>query len=120
MRFSIHEMSGEKYIRCVPSDEPICSERQALDLLGACCEYDVGRIMLPDGALGEAFFRLGTGVAGAILQKLTNYQTRVAIVIEDETAVKGKFREFITECNRGGGVHFFQNEEAAAVWLAGQ
>lgn len=119
MQISVHEMNGLKYIRCTAPDEPIRSERQALDLLGACYEYDTGRIMLPDGTLGEEFFRLGTGVAGAILQKLTNYQTRVAIVIEEETAVKGKFREFITECNRGGGVRFFENEEAAAEWLTG-
>lgn len=119
MEFSVNEVNGIKYIRCAAQGEPIRSERQALDLLGACYEYDTGRIMLPGGVLGEEFFRLGTGVAGAILQKLTNYQTRVAIVIRDEIMIKGKFREFVAECNRGGGVRFFQNEAAAAEWLAG-
>lgn len=58
--------------------------------------------------LSPDFFRLSTGLAGAVLQKCTNYSFRLAIVgdISAHTAKSGPLRDFVYESNKRGDVRF--------------
>ena len=70
-------------------------------------------------ALADDFFQLRTGLAGSVLQKFVNYNIKVAVVLTDQQKVQGKFKEFITEANKGNRFRVFGSEEEAENWLAG-
>ena len=65
-------------------------------------------VVIPVARLSPDFFRLASGLAGAILQKFTNYQLRVAIVgdISAYAENSAPLRDFVRESNRRGDVRF--------------
>ncbi len=109
--------NGDSYLECVPTERWIQREADALDLIAACIENDTSQLMLHAGCLSEDFYRLRTGLAGAVLQKFTDYHIRVAAVIPSEIASQGHFSEMVSEANRGNSFHVFQTREAAERWL---
>jgi pimeloyl-ACP methyl ester carboxylesterase len=68
-------------------------------------------------SLGAAFFDLKTGIAGEMLQKFSNYRTRLAIVGDFENVQSRSLRDFIRESNRGSTVRFTGSLESALPWL---
>jgi hypothetical protein len=86
----------------------IASESDALDVIGEALGQQTELIIIPAARLPPEFFRLSTGLAGAILQKFTNYQLRVAIVgdISTYTERSAPLADFVGESNRGGAVRF--------------
>ncbi|HZY51247.1 MAG TPA: DUF4180 domain-containing protein [Devosia sp.] len=90
----------------------IASEADVLDVLGEL--YGTGHdiVVIPVARLSPDFFRLGTGLAGALLQKFTNYHLRVAIVgdISAYTDKSAPLRDFVRESNRRGQVRFLASE----------
>lgn len=97
----------------VPAEGPqIASEADALDLIGEAGFSGADTLVIPVSRLSPDFFRLSTGLAGAILQKCTNYRLRVAIVgdISEYTANSGPLRDFVYESNRHGAVRFLASE----------
>lgn len=97
----------------VPAEGPqIASEADALDLIGEAGFSGADTLVIPVSRLSPDFFRLSTGLAGAILQKCTNYRLRVAIVgdISEYTAKSGPLRDFVYESNRHGAVRFLASE----------
>src|SRR5438045_2385535 len=88
-----------------PDGPIIASERDATDIIGeAFGRGDVDLVIIPVERLSPEFFRLASGLAGAVLQKFTTYQLRVAIV-GDISAFTGKsvpLRDFVRESNRRG------------------
>jgi len=93
----------------LPSDGPlIATEDDGRDLIGEAFGRGADLVVIPAARLSPEFFRLGSGLAGTILQKFTNYQLRVAIV-GDISAYTGKsapLRDFVHESNRRGEVRF--------------
>lgn len=86
----------------------IASERDATDIIGETFGTGTDLVAIPVARLSPDFFRLGTGLAGAILQKFTTYQLRVAIVgdISAFTEKSAPLRDFVRESNRRGDVRF--------------
>jgi hypothetical protein len=68
--------------------------------------------VIPVARLSPEFFRLSSGLAGAVLQKFTNYQIRVAIIgeISEYTGKSAPLRDFVAESNRRGQVRFLASE----------
>jgi hypothetical protein len=60
------------------------------------------------------FFRLRTGVAGDILQKVSNYRLRLGIIGDFSAEASPSLRDFIRESNRAGQVRFVPSVDA---WL---
>jgi hypothetical protein len=89
------------------------TERDAVDLIAACAGKET--IVIPVEDLDEDFFRLRTGVAGAMLQKFVNYRKRVVIVgdVSRWTEASDAFRDFVIEANRGNSIQFVANLPAA-------
>lgn len=87
---------------------PIASEADALDLIGEAGVAGASRVVIPVRRLAPDFFRLDTGLAGAILQKCTNYRLAVVIVgdIAPQLAASSALRDFVRESNRQGAVRF--------------
>ena len=106
-------------LECLPGEERLAGERQALDLVAACGENGTDRLMLHADNLTEDFYRLRTGVAGEILLKFSTYRIRVAAVLTSELVDQGRFREMVLEANRGDQFRVFYDREAAEHWLTG-
>lgn len=97
------------------------SAQDMLDLI-ATLNYQHGcsRLVLKKEQLAPDFFDLRTGLAGEVLQKVTNYHAALAIV-GDFSAVGSKaLRDFITESNRGTRVFFVPDTETATQKLRHQ
>jgi len=97
----------------IPADGPIiASEADFLDLVGNAAYSGAERIVVPAGRLSPDFFRLSTGLAGAILQKCSTYQLKVVIVgdISEYTARSGPLRDFVYESNLRGDVRFIATD----------
>jgi len=100
---------------------PIAAEQDALDLIGETYGQDVELILIPVSRLTPDFFRLRTGLAGNIIQKLVNYGLRCAIIgdIAAHVGTSAPLADFVRESNRGGRVLFLPDRAALAVRLGG-
>ena len=105
------------YISCLPGEGQVSGEQEALELVGACGENGTRLLLLQEGALSEDFFRLRTGVAGAVMLKFSTYRLRVAAVISPEWVRRGKFEDMVLETNRGDQFRVFSTPEQAEAWL---
>lgn len=78
------------------------------DFISAGWDAEADRLVIPTSRLSPDFFKLSTGLAGAVLQKCTNCNFRVAIVgdIAEYTAKSGPLRDFVYESNKRGDVRF--------------
>ncbi len=89
------------------------------------CEQDVFALMSVPGPglvfgqddLAPEFFDLRNGLAGAILQKLINYQLAAAIVVAPEHGLGERATQLLAEHARHPLVRAFDNEQAACQWL---
>ncbi|MDP2791478.1 MAG: DUF4180 domain-containing protein [Rectinemataceae bacterium] len=59
--------------------------------------------------ISEKFFDLKTGMAGEVLQKVSNYRKRLIILGDFEKVESKSLRDFIYESNRTGKVLFVKN-----------
>ncbi|MNH98256.1 hypothetical protein D3C87_881140 [compost metagenome] len=92
----------------------ITDVQSALDLMATVrYEADSNRIILHKRAICEEFFDLKTRLAGEILQKFVNYQTKIAIVGDFSTYSSKSLRDFIYECNNGTDIFFVRSEDEA-------
>jgi len=88
------------------------------DLIGAA--FSVDGLLLTEADLGPEFFRLGSGVAGELFQKLVNYRVPTALVLADFAAHGERFAELAYEHSRHPSVRFVTTEAAARDWLNSQ
>jgi hypothetical protein len=101
-----------------PADGPVLrAEGDVLELI-----FEAGRsgafwVAIPVSRLGEEFFQLRTGLAGAILQKFVNYRTGLAVVgdIARYTAASESFSGLVRESNRGRQVRFVPDLDSLDV-----
>ena len=77
-----------------------------------------GGLVVDEKDLSPDFFDLRTGFAGEVLQKFTNYRTRLAIVVADANAYGGRFGELAYEHRTHSAVRFFATAQLARQWLA--
>ena len=84
-------------------------DRDAVDLIAeAHYEHQAEWVLLPVDLLPPDFFRLQTGVAGAIAQKFVNYRMHLAIVgdVSAHEDVSEAFRDWVREANEGRNLWF--------------
>ena len=60
--------------------DPISTPDDASDLVGAAWSHQANLITVPVERLDPESFRLSTGIAGEIMQKLVNYRLRLAVI----------------------------------------
>lgn len=88
-----------------------------MDAVAACFERGAQALLMDRPSLPPAFFDLRTGVAGELVQKLTQYGIRLACVVPDLEDQPERFQEFARESNRGLRVRFFASRAEAAAWF---
>lgn len=87
------------------------------DLMGECLGAD--GLLLTDAELGPDVFVLRTGILGELMQKLTNYRVRTAVVVPDPAAHGPRFQELALEHREHRLIRFFPTREGALAWLSG-
>lgn len=111
----IHKDTGS-YLSLPPSGKLILTEHDGLDLISLCAERGTRSLMIHGERLPDDFFVLKTGLAGAILQKLTIYGIKTAVILTEER-LNERFSEFAHESNQGRVFGVFDNPEDAEAWL---
>jgi len=108
--YSLH---GVQVLECAPDGEKLKSERDAIDLIGEAGRHGAILVVIPVERLDDDFFRLRTGIAGAIVQKFVTYRLRLAIVgdISWHVSESAALRDFVRETNRGAQVWFVASRE---------
>lgn len=84
-------------------------DRDAVDLIAeAHYEHQAEWVLLPVDLLPAGFFRLQTGMAGAIAQKFVNYRMKLAIVgdVSAHEDASEAFRDWVGETNEGRDLWF--------------
>lgn len=83
--------------------------------------FSEGGLILNGEKLGKEFFDLRTGLAGALFQKFTNYQQKLAIVLDDNEISEDRFRELVLEHSNHPNIRFFESGEEgnaqAVKWI---
>ena len=120
MPFKLQTVGQMHYIEADPTDFIIRNERDLLDLVSACIEYDTNQVLLHEANFSPEFFDLKTKLAGELFQKLANYHLRGAGLISFDKITSDRFKELIFESNRGNLFRFFEDKAAAEKWLAGE
>ncbi len=81
-------------------------------------ETNCNKIALNKDAIVEDFFILSKGLAGEILQKFVNYQTKFAIYGDYSKYTSKPLKDFIYESNNGKDIFFAKNEDEAIDMLS--
>jgi DNA-binding PadR family transcriptional regulator len=116
MTCQLIEKNHQRYIFLSPPGKPIQTETDVIELITVCFENNAGFLLIHGERFSDDFLRLQTGIAGAALQKFATYRIKVAAVI-DEKRMGGKFKEFLTESNKGNIFRNFTRIEEAEHWL---
>lgn len=89
-----------------------------VELIGTCFEQQARSVLLYPENLPARFFDLSSGEAGTILQKLRNYQMRLAVVEAPGTDPHSTaFQALMREEMRDNYFHIFADRDAALTWL---
>lgn len=118
MDYRVNHEGERKFIEVIPGSDGVEDAQDALELVVICHENDTNLVMLYEDNLSPDFFRLKSGVAGDILQKLVNYHIKTALVMDTARIGEGRFKEMMLEANQGSHFRVFDNKMHAAAWLA--
>src|SRR5918995_6659882 len=112
----IDDRSGIRVLHLDAEGEPISTPDDASDLVGTAWSHNASLIAVPAERLDPEFFRLRSGIAGEITQKLVNYRLRLAVIgdITKQVKASGALRDYVWESNAGDHVWFVDDEAALA------
>ena len=116
----IRIISGHAAYVCAQDGPSLADDHGLSSLIGDLYGAGARITAIPLARLGPDFLRLGTGVAGHVLQKLVNYRFQVAILGDVSAAVAKSepLRDFVRESNRGTTVWFVEDLAALEAKLA--
>ena len=105
------------------ADREVANDRDAVDAIAAAhYEHGADFLVLPVDKLPADFFRLKSGIAGAIVQKFVDYHMRLAVMgdVEEHAAGSTSFRDWVREANRGKHIWFVTDLADLSERLAAQ
>lgn len=107
-------------IAIVKSNEIIIKDAQsAIDfIMTVKYESNCSKVALNKEAIAEDFFILSKGLAGEVLQKFINYQTKFAVYGDFSKYTSKPLKDFIYESNNGKDIFFAANEAEAIKMLS--
>lgn len=116
---NITEINGHRMLTVEDTDAVLATVRDFTNLIGDAMSEDLRIVAIPSDRMGDNFYRLRTGVAGEVLQKLVNYQMKLAVIGDVSTWVteSNAFRDLLIELDRGTDVLFVADEAALAKRL---
>ena len=112
-----YELHGVRILECDAEGPAIRPGRALSDLISTAWEHRAQWLVIPVARLGDDFFRLRTGIAGEVVQKIVQYHLKLAVLgdlaryVEESTAL----RDFVRESNRGTQFCFVTTREELAA-----
>ena len=102
-----------------PAGQPLLRrDRDAIEVVQACADYETRRVVLYAENLTPHFFDLSSREAGEILSKLRQYGVRLAVVYDPAvTRFSTHFGDLMVEENKQPYFHLFTDLAAAHAWL---
>lgn len=116
-RVEVHTDAAKPYVVSRTSEQFILTAQDFLDLLALGGEHGANLFVLEDVNFTAGFYDLKTGLAGEVLQKLSNYNCRLAIVGMFAMVRSERFRELMSESNKGAQLRFAGRREEIMGWL---
>ncbi len=95
----------------VRSDD--CLIQEPGDILDVIANVPTGIVILQKAMLPAAFFDLKTKFAGEMLQKISNYNVRLAVIGDFSEYSSKSLHDFIRESNRSSRTIFVHSIEEA-------
>lgn len=117
MNFIIMTTKDGSYLDCSSSNWILRTEDDVLELVSVCISNNIHSLLLHEQSMSPDFFKLKTGLAGAVLNKFQIYNIRTAFVVQDEKLLEGRFGEMAMELNKGTDFRICNNPETAIMWL---
>lgn len=106
MEIKFNTAEGLATAEMVSGEVEIQTAQDALDFLMDCTYQGADVIIVRKENLSPAFFDLKSGLAGEILQKVSNYRLHFAIVGDFGNIESKSLSDFIRESNKAGRVAF--------------
>lgn len=105
-------MSEPRVLALAADGPPIGSEADALDVLGDAFGRDARLVVVPVDRLSPEFFRLRSGLAGAVVQKFAQYGVRLVVLgdVHRWAAEPGPVADWVRESNAGRDLWFVADE----------
>lgn len=113
-----HEVNNKKIAEVTDKNLVISTTDEALELMVNIYYSDCSRIIIFEENLHPGFFDLSTRLAGDILQKISNYRMKLAVVFDESKYTGKSLRDFVYECNKGRQVFFVKDRDDAIVRLS--
>lgn len=119
MKYEIVTKNGVEIAVVTGSEVVITDAASALDLM-MTIKYETGcsRIAIEKACVAEPFFILSTQLAGEILQKFINYQTKLAVYGDYTKYTSKPLKDFIYESNQGNDFFFVATRDEAVGKLS--
>ena len=113
MKIEIFKYNNKVIAEITEKNFIINNVEDMVDVLGNTYFLGSDKIIINKNQLNDAFFDLKTGFAGEILQKISNYKMRLAIVGDFNNITSKSLKDFIYESNKTGRVMFVSTKEEA-------
>lgn len=92
------------------------AEQRILELVSEA--MDRGGLVLSEQSLAAEFFDLRSGLLGELFQKFSNYQLKLALVLQQPERHGERMVELVREHQRHPDLRFFPDPVSAEAWLA--
>jgi Domain of unknown function (DUF4180) len=117
LEFKLIERNGKRIAEGPVSEPLVRNAEDVAKLVEACFNQHSKRLLLYIENLPDRFFDLSSLEAGEILQKLRNYNIRLAVVGANSMQLSSIFRDLMVEENRNKYFRLFEDREKAEAWL---
>jgi len=114
-KYVVHAANGKELIELTEVDTVISSAQDFLQLM---MNLPADIIILHKENLAESFFDLRSGLAGELLQKVSNYSRQLALVGDFSVYNSKSLHDFIYESNKSNRVVFVATVEEAIKKLS--
>jgi hypothetical protein len=104
--------TGLRVLALPAEGAPIGDESAALDVIGDAFGADAQVVSIPVARLAPEFFRLRSGVAGAVTAKFATYRLRLVVVGDPALhgPPTGPVDDWMREANRGRALWFVADD----------
>ncbi|TKC09408.1 DUF4180 domain-containing protein [Pedobacter frigoris] len=118
MDIKAHEIGNIKIAEVVSAEVIVKNAEEGLQLLVDVYYQDFDKIIIHEKNITPDFFNLKSGIAGEILQKVSNYRMQLFIIGEFSKYPGNSIKDFIYESNRGRQVNFLDSVASAIERLS--
>ena len=110
----LHFINDNQSVAELIDDSFIVSDSEyAIELINMPEAQDCHKFIIHENNLSKEFFNLGSGVAGDILQKFSNYRLRLAVVGDFSKYKSKNLNDFFRESNKTGNILFVNSVDDA-------